>query len=57
MGSKVNDGGSGNYCTSGAAIVECHGPDSHANYNHYDPCSCTEGSDKQKPGIDFSTCN
>lgn len=54
--SQVNDGGAGNYCTQGAAMVRCMGPDEHLNYNHYDPCSCVDGAQYQRSGYDFSGC-
>lgn len=41
------------YCTEGGAMVKCVGPDEHLDYNHYDPCYCVEGIDKQRPGYDF----
>lgn len=51
-----NDGGAGGYCRTGAAMVECHGPDFHLNYNHYDPCYCIEGIDQQITGYDWDSC-
>lgn len=56
-GQKVLDGTTkSSYCTSGGAMVECHGPDSHLDYNHYDPCYCVDGIDKQKAGYDWGSC-
>jgi len=55
IGETANDGGAGRYCTdNGSAIVECHGPDDHFSYLHFDPCFCISGS--PKPGYDFSSC-
>lgn len=55
-GTPVSDGGAGGYCSQGIAMVECVGPDSHLNYNHYDPCYCQDGAQYQLPGYDFSRC-
>ncbi len=55
-GSPVSDGGAGDYCTQGAAMVQCVGPDAYLNYNHYTPCYCIEGSEYQRPGYDFGGC-
>ena len=55
-GSQLNDGGAGGYCTQGAAMVKCMGPDEHLDYNHYDPCSCVDGSQYERSGYDFSGC-
>lgn len=57
LNQRLNDGGAGGYCTQGAAIVECHAADDHLPYNHYDPCSCVDGSQYQASAYDFSTCN
>lgn len=55
-GTPVSDGGNGEYCSQGIAMVQCFGPDSHLGYNHYDPCYCQDGSQYQLPGYDFSRC-
>ncbi len=55
-GRRLNDGGAGGYCTSGAAIVQCSGPDSHLPYYHFDPCDCANGAAAQQAGYDFSSC-
>lgn len=55
-GSPVSDGGTGGYCSQGIAMVQCFGPDNHLDYNHYDPCSCQDGSQYQLAGYDFSRC-
>lgn len=56
---QFNDGGAGRYCqrangSYAPAMVKCNGPDGHLPYNHYDPCSCVEGSEVS--GYDFGSC-
>ena len=52
-GSLLNDGGVGNYCTQGAAIVKCYPPEGSYLSNHYNPCSCVDGSQYERPGYTF----
>lgn len=58
IGSTVNDGGSGGYCSNGgAAMVKCVGPGvgpSNFTYAHYEPCSCVTGT--LLPGYSTSGC-
>ena len=57
-GQTGSDGGAGGYCSNGgAARMKCFGPGdgvSGFNYNHWEPCSCTSGS--ELPQYDFSSC-
>ena len=55
-GSMLNDGGAGNYCTQGAAIVRCFPPEGSYASNHYNPCSCVDGSQYERPGYNFGSC-
>lgn len=58
IGSTVNDGGSGGYCSNGgAAMVKCVGPGvgpSNFTYAHFEPCSCVTGT--LLPGYSTSGC-
>lgn len=49
----------GGYCTSGAARMRCFGPGqgvSQYTYNHWEPCSCVNGTGAQNSSYDFSSC-
>lgn len=52
---------SGNYCTQGRTLMKCFGPyqgaTSEAGYNHWEPCSCEQGSQYERtPPYNFGSC-
>lgn len=59
IGKKYSDGGSGNYCTTGSATVQCFGAGKGVSkfpYTHFEPCSCDDGRSAERAGVDFSSC-
>lgn len=55
-GELENDGGAGNYCSQGSAMVRCFPPEGNLQYNHYNPCYCVDGSQYQISGYNFDSC-